>query len=1117
MGRGFDSRRRLQTSHCAFRRQTPYSPGSVAPRGWVTYSANVYAPIELAAIVGKPTYDRGLQYANEGRAEVTERSDAPADPYVAGTCRGTGALPYRTEVEYRTSKNGVISHLDGSCSCPVGRNCKHAVALLIEALREDQAGEAAPAVPDWKTQLEQIFPRAASSDPLALIFDFERAGTSPAPPTLGSGWWNAASRRDSLKVMPMRPGKKKPWIATGASWHEIRSNAGAGFERGQAAALDQLDQLWQARNRIGGSPKWLPLTSLDSPLLFPVLQQVAESGVQLLDSEALAPVNLSPVPGRAAVAIREDADGAVLVKAELTHPELGPDDAFIALGTPPHAVAWKRGGQLTLARLDPPATREWVWLSRDPGGITIPASDRDRFEKEALLPISRVGWVSPDDSFIPEPPPPPTLHLQVDLAPGGEPAAQPVAHLTWEWGYGDERKGFAAATAEDPTRDAAAERELVGAAQTAMDLLPAEPRIEREQTLQGLDVVRLLNEAVPALQEKGVRVAAGEAPIFRPATDSAIRVRTTPRAGRDWLDLEVTMDVDGVQVPMAVLITALTGKESALFLEDGTYVDLESPELDELRELLEEAQALSDGRRQTLEVPRVRASWWEELANLDVVHADPGSWLEAVRRAAAQPPETPGVPEGLTAVLRPYQEEGYAWLAGLRRSGLGGVLADDMGLGKTLQALAMILDERETNPERDGLWLVVAPTSVVSNWKTEAERFAPGLRVATVDATAKKRGQSLFQVAKDADVLITSYTLLRLEEEDYAALPVVGMIADEAQQAKNPASRTFGSLVRVGAPVVYAITGTPMENNLGELWAMFALTAPGLLGSHQQFTKTYRRPIEKNDAYSVEPLGRLRRRIAPFLLRRNKNEVARDLPPKQEQTLTVDLAPGHRRIYDRQLQRERQRVLHLASDLDRNRIEVLSALTRLRQLALDATLVDADAQVPSSKIDELIPLLREAAAEDHRVLVFSQFTRYLHLVAERLKAEGIDFSYLDGSTADRAAVIDDFAAGDAPVFLISLKAGGVGLNLTMADYVVLMDPWWNPAVESQAVDRTHRIGQENPVHVYRFVARGTIEEKVLALQESKRRLFEDLVREDEAGSGVGGAALTADELRALLE
>ena len=434
-----------------------------------------------------------------------------------------------------------------------------------------------------------------------------------------------------------------------------------------------------------------------------------------------------------------------------------------------------------------------------------------------------------------------------------------------------------------------------------------------------------------------------------------------------------------------------------------------------------------------------------------------------------------------------------------------------MGLGKTVQILSMILRDRERNPGSP--WLVVAPTSVVANWVSEAARFVPSLKVVGIEATERIRGTSLAQETKGADVVVTSYTLLRLEADDYRSLGVTGLVLDEAQNVKNARSKGFAAAASLGAATVFAVTGTPIENNLGELWAMFALTAPGLLGSAEKFNDAFRKPIEKAASSATgggeELMSTLRRRIGPFLLRRTKQSVSLDLPPKQEQVLRVELKGAHRRMYDVQLEKERQRVLGLSEE---DRIEILSSLTRLRQLAIDPRLADEDSTAPASKLDELLALVENLVAEQHSALVFSQFTRFLKLVAERLDEAGIRYLYLDGSTRGRPALIKRFAAGEAPVFLISLKAGGTGLNLTMADYAILTDPWWNPAAEQQAVDRAHRIGQTRPVHVYRLVSKGTIEEKVVALQDQKRRLL-GVLSEDGGASG----KLSAAELRALLD
>ena len=361
-----------------------------------------------------------------------------------------------------------------------------------------------------------------------------------------------------------------------------------------------------------------------------------------------------------------------------------------------------------------------------------------------------------------------------------------------------------------------------------------------------------------------------------------------------------------------------------------------------------------------------------------------------------------------------------------------------------------------------------------------------------------------------AHIVLTSYTLLRLEAEAYLALDWSAVLLDEAQFVKNSSSKAYQAVRRLRARVKIALTGTPLENNLMDLWSLLSITAPGLFPDPKRFTEVYRKPIEGGDG---DALSRLHRRTRPLILRRTKATVATELPDKQEQIVPVPLSSAHRKLYDRHLTRERQKVLGLVGDMNRNRITILRSLTLLRQLSLAPSLVDPEYPAISAKIDALLELMNEVRDGGHRALVFSQFTGFLALVKERLTEEGIAFEYLDGRTRNRPERIQSFREGEAPVFLISLKAGGFGLNLTEADYVFILDPWWNPAAESQAIDRTHRIGQDKPVNVYRLVSADTIEEKVVALQERKRDLFDAVV-----GQNADVAApLSADDIRGLLE
>ncbi len=381
-----------------------------------------------------------------------------------------------------------------------------------------------------------------------------------------------------------------------------------------------------------------------------------------------------------------------------------------------------------------------------------------------------------------------------------------------------------------------------------------------------------------------------------------------------------------------------------------------------------------------------------------------------------------------------------------------------------------------------------------------------------VTESQARRGSSVAELADGADVVVTSYTLFRLEAAEYVALTWGGLVLDEAQTVKNHTGKTYQAVRRLDVPFRLALSGTPMENRLMELWSLLSIVAPGLYPWPQRFTEAVANPVERLGDREV--LARFRRRIRPFLLRRTKELVASDLPAKQEQVLEVQLTPRHRTIYETHLQRERQTVLGLVDDFDKHRMAIFRSLTRLRQLSLDAGLVDpAYDGVGSAKVDVLVDHLLELAAEGHRALVFSQFTSFLTRVRARLDREGITSSYLDGATRHRPQVVEAFRTGDDPVFLISLKAGGVGLTLTEADYVFVMDPWWNPAVEAQAVDRTHRIGQTRPVNVYRLVAAQTIEEKVMELKARKAALFAQVVDDDALMS----APIGADDVRALFE
>jgi superfamily II DNA or RNA helicase len=466
------------------------------------------------------------------------------------------------------------------------------------------------------------------------------------------------------------------------------------------------------------------------------------------------------------------------------------------------------------------------------------------------------------------------------------------------------------------------------------------------------------------------------------------------------------------------------------------------------------------------------------------------------------------VPAGLCAQLRPYQRTGLDWMQFLREYGFGGILADDMGLGKTIQTLAHILVEKEAG-RLDAPALVVAPTSLMGNWQAEAARFAPGLRVLLLHGKDRK---ALFDQVGEADLVLTTYALLGRDEPALRQHRYHLLILDEAQYIKNSRAKAAQTVRLLDARHRLCLTGTPVQNHLGELWSQFHFLMPGLLGDEKQFNAVFRKPIEKDgDALRKDLLAR---RLKPFMLRRTKDKVATELPPKTEIVLPIELDGAQRDLYEtvRVAMDKKVRDAIDSKGLARSHIVILDALLKLRQVCCDPRLLDAAAKAGSAKLDALLELLDTLLSEGRNVLVFSQFTSMLALIEDALRARSIDYALLTGDTLDRAAPVAAFQRGDVNVFLISLKAGGVGLNLTAADTVIHYDPWWNPASENQATDRAWRIGQDQPVFVYKLIARGTLEEKIQEMQRRKGELANAVL---DAEGGLA-AAIGPDDLRVLL-
>jgi SNF2 family DNA or RNA helicase len=493
--------------------------------------------------------------------------------------------------------------------------------------------------------------------------------------------------------------------------------------------------------------------------------------------------------------------------------------------------------------------------------------------------------------------------------------------------------------------------------------------------------------------------------------------------------------------------------------------------------------------------------------------AQPGSNVDAdfsrVRQElrAFEGIEALDAPAGFQGELRPYQREGLGWLEYLRQFGFGGILADDMGLGKTIQVLAL-LQRRRSKRQAKGPSLIVVPRSLVFNWMQEASRFTPRLKV--LDYTGPNRHGLRDEFSK-YDLIVTTYGTMRSDVAELRSYEFDYAILDEAQAIKNADSQSAKAARLLRAKHRLAMSGTPIENHLGELWSIFEFLNPGMLGT----SSVFKRAAAGASGQDEEARKLLAKALRPFILRRTKQQVVSDLPEKIEQTLYCDLENGQRKLYDDLLAHYRSTLLRKNTDeLRTSKIEVLEALLRLRQASCHPGLIDPNRiDEPAAKLDMLLPQLAEVVDEGHKVLVFSQFTSFLAIVRKRLDEEGIVYEYLDGRTRNREERVERFQTDPAcPVFLISLKAGGLGLNLTAAEYVYLLDPWWNPAVEAQAIDRSHRIGQTNTVFAYRLIVRDTVEQKIVDLQQKKRDLADAILSADSRLI----QTLTRDDLEFLL-
>lgn len=776
--------------------------------------------------------------------------------------------------------------------------------------------------------------------------------------------------------------------------------------------------------------------------------------------------------------------------------EHGIDDVMLVTSG---VVVWKpeaSGRSARLSAFDAGRASQWLAGLMHEGSITVPGGEAGSLV-EALAQSDLSQVESPDELRVDVQTVVPRPTLRIARRPAGArvgyaaPPDRLEATLRFTYGTCDVDAWSESAAAFDRERrtayrrDFAFEREAIARLQSIGLRLLADWQTGTTR----LDLAEsMLPAIVSRLALEGWRVEA-DGRVYRASSG----VRLEVHSGIDWFELRGGVEFDDVQAELPAILAAARRGDSFVQLGDGTIGVLPADWLARNGRILATGELEQDHVRFLPSQAALLDAW---LAAQPSVSCDEtfarirGALSRFERVDPVEPPPT------FRGVLRPYQRDALAWFEFLRQFGFGGCLADEMGLGKTVMVLAA-LEARRIDRERDRSSpqpsLVVVPRSLVFNWRQEASRFAPKLRV--LDYTGGGR-RDLVEDISEHDIVLTTYGTLRRDVGHLKEIAFDYVILDEAQAIKNATTSAAKSARLLKAQYRLALSGTPVENHLGELWSLFEFLNPGVLGSASLFSTAGGTTRAVDD----ESLTLLARGLRPFILRRTKDLVASDLPARTEQTLYCDLEPPQREIYDELRNHYRAALLgRIERDgLGRSKMQILEALLRLRQAACHPALIDkAQAGDPSAKFDVLIPRLQELLEDGRQVLVFSQFTTLLGLLRTKLDEASLAYEYLDGRTRNREARVTRFQNGEVPLFLVSLKAGGLGLNLTAAEYVFLLDPWWNPAVEAQAIDRAHRIGQTRPVFAFRLIARDTVEEKVLQLQASKRRLADAIVRADE--------------------
>jgi superfamily II DNA or RNA helicase len=1102
--------------------------------------AQWFPPSQLAFYFDQGAWAKGTTLYLQNKVLTSQLSPDGDGWRLQGLVQGSDVAPYSVSAELRVSAGGNLSDWRSGCTCPVGRYCKHGAALGILAsmqglalLDEWGADGPSPDVMERRAQMEKE--RALSHSEYQVREWLTRLENANRPAVFALP---GATQDQFIYVLSRAHIGRKPVFHLTVKRATQKRNGEWGKPKKLTSEPSAHDPIWQTSGPVDRDildlMKACPSTNSFSYYGF-------QSAVKLHGMPGNLLLQLCSQTGRLmsdddAVPLRWSDQSEALVGSwhEVKGQDNLPDGwqlqmhplragVVYSLNEPPYYMDTVQGtcGPLDTQGL---SANELQVLSSSP---VLPDSVALKFQPQLMaqlgpVPLPPVIEQTPEIQGVK-----PRAVLDIGAVQLSERNEMGLFQAELSFDYAGHR-GFWPGTqsrvmvghgdqARMLVRDLGAELlawqalENLGFVTRAPNLLGLPPHLSQQRWLVWLEC-----DFAP-LREAGfeVRFESDAAHWLRQADDVHINLSGDEDAPETspWFDLSLGMDIDGQRVnilpwvptilsALAAISDAVTEGETAqlpafLYLPDlqgEGFVKLPTakiqPWLSTLMELVSERDRNWKGdalRLSRLDALRAAASLGEGVAWAGAHHLL--ALVQQMRGHDSLPQVA--VPVSLQATLRPYQQQGLNWLQFLRQHQLAGILADDMGLGKTLQTLAHIQTEKDagrlTHPA-----LIVAPVSLLGNWQRETARFCPGLRT-HIHHGLSRHGAT--QVLSETDIVFTPYSLLHRDRDLWLATEWHILVLDEAQNIKNANTHAAQVVGDIPARHRLCLSGTPMENHLGELWSLFHFLMPGFLGSQKRFGELFRNPIERQG--NSEKMEQLRKRITPFMLRRTKDVVASELPPKVETLMPVPLLGQQADLYEtiRLSMEKTVRDALNAQGLAKSHITILDALLKLRQVCCDPRLLKlagANQVKQSAKLEQLLDMLPEMVAEGRKILLFSQFTQMLSLIEQELPRLGIPWVKLTGQSKNRDALIDQFTSGQVPLFLISLKAGGVGLNLPQADTVIHYDPWWNPAVENQATDRAHRIGQTQSVWVVKLVAQGTIEERMLALQERKAQLAQDM-------------------------